>query len=332
MANYKNRCVHLIHFGKFTCHFANRITTEFPRDDLQKFALMQKLDSMNRVIFLVVMIAAAAVCSFAQQRPLITDDVDITPPGSVEIAAGVDFFQDAKFPLSGIRGDETRVGDIRIRTGLAGNVEIQIEGTIQNYVAINSRTAPPIPLNVNGNSTNDFGDLSVAAKIKISNQSRHMPAFGMKFGFQIPNTDQAQGIGTNQINIFAKLLAQKKFGRMVKNTPKFNAIANIGIGIMTVPLERFSQNDVLLYGLGGIYRVKDNINIVGEINGRKNTRGGTAPLGTESLSEFRLGTQIRASGLRFDAAGVVGLSHFSPRTGIVFGVTYQSPSIFTPAK
>ena len=274
----------------------------------------------------------SAVFSLAQQRPLLTDDVDITPPGAFEIGAGVDFYQNAKFPLSGIRGDLTRLGDIRVRTGLASNVEIQVEGSLQNFVAINSRTVSAIPLQVKGNSTNDFDDFTVSAKIKVRNQSGIMPAIGLKFGFQMPNTDQSKGIGTNQINIFAKILAQRKFGRIVKNTPRFNLLANLGIGIMTAPLERFTQNDLLLYGLGGIYRVNDNINIVGEVNGRANTRSGAAPLGTESLSQFRLGTQIKASGLRFDTAAVLGLTHFSPRSGIIFGVTYQTPNVFTPAK
>ena len=101
---------------------------------------------------------------------------------------------------------------------------------------------------------------------------------------------------------------------------------------MTAPLASFTQNDVFLYGLAGIYRVNDRINIVSEINGRKNTRRGNAPLGTESIGQFRVGTQIRASGLRFDTAAVFGLNRYSPRTGVIFGVTYVTPSIFTPAK
>src|SRR5215211_945058 len=110
----------------------------------------------------------AAVSGFAQQRPLLTEDVDITPEGTIEIAAGVDFLQNVKFPLSGLKGDLTRVGDIRIRTGFSRNVELQIQGTIQNYLAINSQTTPsPIPLNVAGNSTNDFDDIFVSAKVKL---------------------------------------------------------------------------------------------------------------------------------------------------------------------
>lgn len=268
----------------------------------------------------------------AQQRPLLTDDVDITPSGAFEIGAGVDFFQDAKFPLSGISGDLMRVGDIRVRTGFASNVEFQIEGAIQNFVAINSRTPSAIPLSINGDSTNDFDDFTVSAKVKLRNETRLLPAVGMKFGFQMPNTNQSFGIGTNQINVFGKVLLQKKFGSVVANTPRFKALGNLGLQIMTAPLERFTQNDVLLYGLAGIYRLTDRVNLVSEVNGRVNTRSDAAPLGTESIGQFRIGTQIKASGLRFDAAAAFGLTRFSPRTGLIVGVTYQSPSIFTPAK
>lgn len=287
---------------------------------------------MRKFVFSFGLMLAAVITSFAQQRPLLTDDVDITRPGSLELSVGVDYFQNAKFPLSGITGDLTRVGDIRVRTGFASNVELQVEGSIQNYVAINSRTPSAIPLTLDGNSANDFDDFMVSAKIKLRNETRLLPAVGLKFGFQMPNTDQARGIGTNQINVFSKILLQKKFGSVVDNTPRFNTYGNLGLQIMTAPLERFTQNDVLLYGLAGIYRLTDNVNLLSEVNGRINTRSGAAPLGTESVGQFRIGTQIKASGLRFDAAAAFGLTKYSPRTGIVVGVTYQSPNIFTPAK
>jgi hypothetical protein len=300
--------------------------------DLQNSRRVSKSSLMSRsfILFLVLLMATASLA--AQQRPLLTDDIDITPAGSMEISAGVDFYQNAKFPLSGIRGDMTRIGDIRIRTGFAANVELQIEGTLQNYVAINSMGPSAIPLNISGNSTNDFEDFTISAKVKLRNETRLVPAVGLKFGYQMPNTDQARGIGTNQINIFTKIILQKKFGSVVNGTSRFNAMGNIGLGIMTAPIERFTQNDVFLYGLAGIFRATDNVNIVSEVNGRVNTRNGPAPLGTESIGQFRIGTQIKASGLRFDAAAAFGLTEFSPRTGVTFGVTYLSPHIFTPAK
>ena len=287
---------------------------------------------MSRLVSILIFLLAGISVSLAQQRPLLTDDVDITPPGAFDIGVGVDFFQNAKFPLSGIKGDMTRVGDIRLRTGFASNVEFQIEGVLQNYIAINSRTTSAIPLTINGSSTNDIGDFTISAKIKLRNETSHLPAIGFKFGFQVPNTNQARGIGTNQIDIFGKVLLQKKFGNVVGGTSKFNTYGNLGIAIMTAPLERFTQNDLFLYGLAGIYRLTDNVNILGEVNGRQNTRSGAAPLGTESIGQFRVGAQIKASGLRFDTAAAFGLTKFSPRTGIIFGVTYVSPTIFTPAK
>jgi hypothetical protein len=191
----------------------------------------------------------------------------------------------------------------------------------------------PIPLDVTGNSTNDTGDFTVSTKIRLRNETERLPAIGLKVGFQMPNTNQARGIGTNQINIFGKILAQKKFGSRNKaNVPRLNLFGNLGLGIMSAPLERFTQNDVLLYGFAGIYRFNDRINFVSEVNGRVSTRSGNAPLGTESIGQFRVGTQIKASGLKFDTAAIFGLTKYSPKTGITFGVTYESPSIFTPAQ
>ncbi|MEZ5426078.1 MAG: hypothetical protein R2747_07435 [Pyrinomonadaceae bacterium] len=288
---------------------------------------------IKRLWISFVIILSTGIYGFAQQRPLLTEDVDITPPGSFNIAAGVEFTQNEKFPLSGLKGDLTRVGDIRVRIGLSSNVELQVEGTLQNFLAVNSvGDSSPIPLNLDGNSTNDAGDFTVATKIKLRNETENWPALGFKVGFQLPNTDQARGIGTNQINIFGKVLVQKQFGRRPGKDSRVKLYGNVGLGILTAPLEQFTQNDVFLYGLAGNVRFNDRINIVSEVNGRLNTRRGNAPLGTESIGQFRIGTQIKASGLRFDTAAIFGLTKFSPRSGITFGVTYQSPTIFTPAQ
>jgi hypothetical protein len=280
----------------------------------------------------IVAICLVAGVADAQQRPLLTDDIDITPAGAFEIGVGVDFYQNAKFPLSGLTGDLTRVGDIRVKTGIAKNIELQIEGTLQNFLAINSQGPSAIPLSVAGNSTNDFDDFTMSTKVKLFSETKHLPAVGMKFGFQMPNTDQAKGIGTNQINIFSKIIVQKRFGKRAGRTPLVNIYGNLGLGIMTAPLANFTQNDVLLYGLAGIFRVNDRINVVSEVNGRLSTRSGSAPIGTESVGQFRVGTQIKASGIRFDTAALFGVTRNSPRTGIIFGVTYVSPSILPQAK
>lgn len=293
--------------------------------------LMPLRKSLTYIFGLICVALLLAAGAQAQQRPLITEDVDIIPPGSLRIEAGIDFLQDAKFPLSGLRGDLTRVGVIGINIGLSPNVEFQIDGVAQNVLSINSQVVPsPIPLEfVPGTtSTNDTGDFTLSTKIKLRAETRRGPALGFRLGVQLPNSNQARGVGVNQTNAFGTFLFGKKFGR----DDRVNLFGNLGIGILTAPLEDFTQNDVLLYGFAGIIRVTRQFNIAGEVNGRANTRGGRAPLGTESQSEVRLGLQIKASGLRFDVAGIAGLTEFSPRSGVTFGVTYDTPSVFTPAK
>ena len=266
----------------------------------------------------------------AQQRPLITEDVDIIPPGSMRVEAGIDFVQRARFPLSGLSGDLTRAGVIGISIGFAPNVEFQIEGVAQNFLSINSRGVSAIPLNVpaGANSTNDIGDFTLWAKIKLRNETAHAPSFGFRFGVELPNSNQAKGIGLNQTNAYGQFLFGKKFGQ----DARVNTFGNLGIGILTAPTALFSQNDVVTYGFAGIVRLTRQFNLAGEVNGRANTRPGSGPLGTESQSQARLGMQVRASGLRFDFAGIKGLTKQSPRSGITVGVTYDTPSIFTPAK
>ena len=289
---------------------------------------------MKRLSTTLVLMFCLAAAAFSQhQRPLITEDVDIAPEGSVRISVGVDFLQNAKFPLSGLKGDLTRVGVIHTSVGFAPNVEFQVDGTLQNFLAVNSVQNPsPIPLNIDAKSSNDVGDFTLSTKIKLRNETKNLPALGFKLSVGLPNSNQTRGIGTNQINVFGSVLLQKKFGTKKGSDPRLNLFGNLGIGIRSAPLERFSQNDVLLYGVAGIFRVTDRINIATEVNGRASTRSGAAPLGTESTSQFTIGTQIKASGLRFDTAAIFGLTKNSPRTGLTFGVTYQSPSIFTPAR
>ena len=285
---------------------------------------------ISRVANVVLVILACSTLAIAQQRPLITEDVDIIPPGTLRIEAGIDYLQGVKFPASGLTGDLTRVGVIGINIGFAPNVEFQIEGVAQNFLSINTRGPSAIPLSLvpGVNSANDIGDFTLATKIKLRSETRRGPSIGFRFGVQLPNSNQERGIGLNQTNAFGSLLIGKKFGQ----DGRFNTFGNLGVAILTAPTTLFTQNDVITYGLAGIFRLNRQFSLAGEVNGRINTRPGNGPLGTESQSEARLGMQIRASGLQFDFAGIKGLTDFSPNSGVTIGVTYNSPSVFAPAK
>ena len=196
----------------------------------------------------------------------------------MRLEVGLDFLQNAKFPVSGLTGDLTRAGVIGVNIGLAPNVELQIEGVAQNFLSINSHGPSAIPLTVapGANSTNDFGDFTLWTKIKLRNESGNLPSVGFRFGVQLPNSSQARGLGLNQTNAYGQLLVGKKFGR----NARVNTFGNLGIGILTAPTEFFSQNDVVMYGLAGIVRLNKQFSMAAEVNGRANTRPGSGPLGT----------------------------------------------------
>lgn len=283
-----------------------------------------------RTSVLVLTLVSMSLCVFAQQRPLITEDVDIIPPGTLRIEGGLDFMQGVKYPVSGLTGDLTRVGVIGVSIGMGPNVEFQIEGVAQNVLSLNSRGPSAIPLNLapGANSSNDTGDFILWTKFKLRNETKRGPSLGFRVGVGLPNSSQGTGIGLNQTNAYGSILIGKKFGQ----DGRFNTFGNLGIAILTAPTELFSQNDVVTYGVAGIFRINKQFSVAGEVNGRANTRPGTGPLGTESQSEARLGMQIRASGLRFDFAGIKGLTDFSPNSGFTVGVTYDTPAVFAPIK
>lgn len=283
---------------------------------------------MSRLILLTTFfITLLAVTAMAQQRPLLTEDVDIIKPGLIRIESGFEFNQDQQFPLSGLRGDLTKIADTRLSFGLAPNVEFQIEWTLQNILSINGRdpSAVPLRLGANASDTNDVGDVRLWMKMKLRNETERMPALGFRFGVELPNSNQERGIGTNTTNFYGMVTAGKKFA-----DDRLNLFGNLGIGILEAPNSLYTQNDVLLYGLAGIYTVSDNLNLVGEVNGFHSTRK-RAPLGTEDYSEARLGAQVHALGVRWYAAGLFGLTKRAPKTGFTVGITYDWDA-FEPIK
>lgn len=268
----------------------------------------------------------ALAVAHAQQRPLITEDVEIVKPGAARFEFGFDFLQDKNFPVSGLNGDLTRLGVVALTIGFAPNVEFETGGVIQNYLSINSQYQPsavPLQLSQATNSSHDTGDFYLAAKFKLRNETRRLPAIGFRFGAELPNSSQGRGIGLNQTNFFATAIAAKHVGR-------FHIFGNLGVAILTAPVDLFTQNDVLLYGLAATYRYNDRLTLAGEVNGRYSTRR-RPPLGTESDGAARLGARIRAAGLMWDVAGIKGLHSNSARSGVSFGVSYEA-SLFQPVK
>ena len=272
---------------------------------------------MRKTILALAALCLFSLATFAQERPLRTTDVETVPAGDLRVQVGFDFLQDVAFPLSGLRGDETSVGVIDLRAGISKIAEIEVAGAIQNFLDVKSQGASFVPnLQLTGvNSTHDTGDFSLATKIRFFKPSGKKPGLAFKFGFIMPNSNQARGIGTNTTNVFALVALEEQI-------QKLKLMGDLGIEILQAPNALFTQNDVLMYGAGFSYPVHRRVNLVGEVNGLYSDRTiNNALLGTQSTGQARLGLQINAGGFTWDLAGIRGINKNDPRSGFTFGVS-----------
>lgn len=274
---------------------------------------------MRKMVCALVLACLSCVTVSAQDRPFKTTDVQTVPAGDVRAEIGFDFLQDVGFPLSGLRGDETSVGVVNVRMGISKIAEIEVEGAIQNFLDVKSQGVSFVPnLQLTGtNSTRDTGDFALSTKIRFRQPSGKKPGIALRFGFIMPNSNQARGIGTNTTNVFALVALEEQI-------QKLKLMGDLGIEILQAPNALFTQNDVLMYGAGFSYPIHKRVNIVGEVNGLYSSRTiNDALIGTQSTGQARFGLQINAGGFTWDLAGIRGLNKYDPRSGFTFGVTKE---------
>ena len=68
--------------------------------------------------------------------------------------------------------------------------------------------------------------------------------------------------------------------------------------------------------------VRQGLEVVGEINGRLDTREGDPPVGTESRGAMRIGGRFTRSTVRVDGGLIVGMSSRDPSVGLTAGLTW----------
>jgi hypothetical protein len=252
--------------------------------------------------------------AFGQQRPLKTDDAEILKTGRVSAEVGVEFLQHQRYSLSGLEGDVIRLGVASVHFGMGEYAEFQISGVAQDVLSVSSQMAsPPIAPSFHGNSTNDFGDLILGAKLKLAGEKNVRPAMAFKFAVELPNAKHDSGLGTNQTEFFSSLLFKKHFGRA-------QILGEAGFAILGSPVLLGRQTDPLTYGIAAIVPVHRKINLVAEVNGRQ---GPPNRLGNENKSQVRAGMQFWTGSIRWDLGGVAGLKHFDPKSGVIVGATFE---------
>jgi hypothetical protein len=278
-----------------------------------------------RILFFTAMVVFTASAAFAQQRPLVTEDPETIGAGRVLLEGGVEYSRDVGYPVSGLRGNLLRLPLLGISVGVSSIAEIQIDQASFSRLDITSRHPAPLTglVTATGTSTTDSDDLLIGAKIRIAPEGTRRPAFGFRFATKLPNANNESGLGLDTTDFLASVLAGK-------TTQSVRIVGNIGFGILGDPTNGNRQNDVLTYGLSFARALTNAAEVVGEINGRANTRSAGPLPGTESRSIIRMGLRYTAGGWRGDAAVLIGATDNDPDIGFTAGVTYAFTAFQVP--
>jgi hypothetical protein len=270
------------------------------------------------VLTLVVCLLAAAPAA-AQQRPLVTEDPEVVGAGMVLIEGGFDYARDVLYPTSGLQGNLLRAPTLGLSIGVGSIAELQIDGGFYNRLSITHTGVGPAPLadqlTVTGTSTHDVEDIVIATKIRLAGETASRPAFAIRFATRLPNASNESGLGLDTTDFHAQFLVGK-------TSKSIRIVGNIGLGILGDPTRGDNQNDVLDYGASVARAIRNGVELVGEINGRASTRGGTPPVGTEGRGVLRLGGRVTKGTVRIDAGMLLGMTSRDPSFGFTAGATY----------
>lgn len=277
---------------------------------------MVRLRGVRAAVAALGMILAAAGAE-AQQRPLVTEDPETIGAGRVLVEGGFDWGRDTVFPVSGLEGNLLRAPLVGASIGVSAIAEIQIDGGLRNRLAITSRHAAPLSgmVTATGDRTSDVEDVVVATKVRIAGETAGRPAVGIRFATRLPNASNESGLGLDTTDFFASVLV----GKTVQSV---RFVGNLGLGILGDATRGDRQNDVLTYGLSVARALTGAVELVGEMNGRANTRAGGALPGTESRGTIRVGGRYTVRTLRLDTGLLVGTTSRDPGIGFAAGFTY----------
>jgi hypothetical protein len=281
------------------------------------------LKKLTLIIGYIVVVCVPSV--YAQQRPLVTEDPETIGSGLVLFEGGFDLQKDVFYPASGLQGNLIRIPTLGLSFGVSSIAELQIDGGIYNGLSVKSRRDAPLSdlLDFSGDHTHDVEDIVIATKIRVVAESPSHPAIGLRFATKLPNASNESGLGLDTTDFYFSAL-------LGKTVQSIRLVGNAGLGILTDPVEGNRQNDVFTYGFSIARAVKQGIEVVGEINGRLNTRSGTPPVGTESRGAMRVGARFTRGTVRGDAGLIFGMTSRDPSIGLTAGVTWVFKGFTVP--
>ncbi len=272
---------------------------------------------MLRIAAFAFVILTGAAPALAQQRPLVTEDPEPVGAGRVLLEAGFDYARDVRYPVSGLEGHLLRLPVLGVSVGLSSIAELQFDGGLYNRLSITDRQPAPLDdmLTASGSTTHSVEDIVIGTKIRIVSEATRRPSFGVRFATKLPSASNESGLGLDTTDFLASVL-------IAKTARSVRVVGNVGLGILSDPTRGDRQNDVVTYGFSLARALTEATEVVGELNGRADTREGEPPPGTESRSVLRFGARYTVGGWRGDVGVTIGLAAPDQTIGVGAGFTY----------
>lgn len=234
--------------------------------------------------------------------------------GELLVGLGAGHEADVDFPLSGLSGDLTRVPAVTLSYAFAPGAVFLLRGDAYRRLAVERRRPSAVPLDpgVDDGVTTDAGDFRLGTLFRVAGRAEGLSG-GLHLEVKLPNSDEAKGIGSNTTDV--ELSAFGSWGEA-----PWRANASVGVGILEAPVERFEQNDVVVYAGELVWR-RPGLPYRLELGatGRASTRG-SVPLGTEDRGRLAARAAWLSGPWQLDGGLALGYAGTSPDWAVEVGL------------
>ena len=259
-------------------------------------------------------VAAFAPAASAQERPFTTPRPWTQEPGTLRLEAGASLTPDRRIPLSGLRGDLLEIPAALV-VGLASGVEARVEGVAWQRMSVervDTTAALAEELGLDGESTQDAGDFSVGARVRLLRTGSWQAA--LQAGVRLPIAGNESGLGRDVTDFAASLLAGRRRGAL-------RLAGEAGFAILGSPTRTAAQNDQVRLGALVEIAPPDAGYAVG-VEGR--TAFGDEGIGNEIVPEAAAGGRLRVGTVWLDGA----LRWLFPDEGTLAGIQVGATRTF----
>ncbi len=282
-------------------------------------ALSFRTLTASAVVACLALAAGRADAQVSLRRGAPVQPVALAKQGDLLLGLGAGYEADLHAPLVSVEGDLGRIAVLHLLYAVADGVVLEVRGDAYRVLSVDSLGVPVVDPDeglLDGRSSG-AADFRAAVAFRLIGGDQGL-AGGGRFEFNIPGSNESEGLGTNSMNIRLGVLGGYRRGPLV-------VTADVGVAILEAPLENFEQNDVIAYSAELVYspRRLHHLRLYAGLDGLASTRD-RVPVGTEDLGVVRFGVDYRLGRWLLDAGGLVGYAGNSPDWGLAGGVSFTA--------